>query len=157
MKLITSLLILSSVLSLSAQAVRRNVISTNTTTEVTNVVKAIASTVATNTAVLTITTNDFTIDTFYTNSAQRSWVGVSINMTNVLATEKSQVALYIDQDADGTFEYQGLQVSLQGVALLAGTEELCAFLQPSARFVFTNLGTAANASIRPNSSQWIRQ
>lgn len=112
----------------------------------------------TNIANFTLTTNDFALDTYYTNSGQRSWVAAVINMTNVLATDKAQVSLYLDQDADGTFERTGILCRLQGVIALSGAEELSAFLQPSARFLFTNLttGTAVSA-VEPNSSQWVRQ
>jgi hypothetical protein len=116
-----------------------------------------SSSIFTNAAVMQETTTDFTINTYYTNSAQRSWVAAGIAMTNVLLTEKAWVGLYLDQDGNGTWERTGLSVRLQGVAALAGIAELSAYLQPSARFIFTNLGTAANASIEPDSSQWMRQ
>lgn len=105
----------------------------------------------------TMTTNNFVLNQYYTNSAQRSWVAAVIGLTNILATDKCQVNLYLDQDADGTWERTGIEARLQGVALMAGAEELSAFLQPNARFLFTNFSTGtATATVDANSSQWVR-
>ena len=112
----------------------------------------------TNTASFDITTNDFVLNQYYTNGNQRSWVAANISHTNVLALDKSSVGLYLDQDASGAFERTGIITTLQGVATLAGVEELSAFLQPNARFIFTNLSSGtATATIEPNSSQWVNQ
>lgn len=112
----------------------------------------------TNSSVFSITTNNFVMNQYYTNSAQRSWVAATIGMTNILAGDKSQVNLYLDQDANGTWERTGISVRLQGVALLAGASELSAFVQPNARFIFTNFTTGTGtSSIENNSSQWVRQ
>ena len=113
---------------------------------------------ATNSQPYALGTNDFALNTYYTNSAQRSMVFATISMTNVLGADMAKVSLFLDQDADGTWEHQGINCRLQGVALLSGSEELSAALQPGARFMFTNqtTGTAASA-INANSSQWVRQ
>ena len=105
-----------------------------------------------------ILTNDLVLNAYNTNASQRAMVYTTISMTNILATDKSMVALYLDQDGDGTWEMQGISCTLQGVALLAGREELSAAIQPNARFMVTNLSTGtASASIIPNSSQVVRQ
>ena len=105
-----------------------------------------------------MTTNDFVLNTYYTNSAQRSWVAATIGLTNVLGTDMARVNLYLDQDGDGSWERTGLAARLQGVALVSDATELSAFLQPSARFIFTNFSSgSAAAAIEVNSSQWVRQ
>lgn len=112
---------------------------------------------ATNTANYTITTNDFVINTYYTNSAQRAWVSATINMTNVAAADFSRTSLYIDQNGDGAFERTGISSALS-VALSGGSQQLSAFIQPSGRFMFTNLSSGnAEASIAVNSSEWVKQ
>jgi hypothetical protein len=104
------------------------------------------------------TTNDYVLNQYYTNSAQRSWVAAAISLTNQIAGDKSHVALYLDQDADGTWERTGLESRLQGVALASASHELSAFVQPLARFIFTNFTAGSGAAaIVANSSQWIRQ
>lgn len=104
-----------------------------------------------------ITTNNFVLDTYYTNLNQRAWASCVVGMTNVLATDRAQVALYLDQNGDGTWERTGIEVRMQGVIALAGSEELCAFLQPNARFIFTNKSSGATATIVANSSQWVKE
>jgi hypothetical protein len=127
------------------------------TQSVTNLALASGS-LATNTASFTLVTNDFVLNTYYTNVAQRGWVQATIGLTNVLGSDNSWVALYLDQDANGTWEMQGIAARLQGIALLAGSEPLSARLQPSARFIFTNLTTGtATASVVANSSQWVKE
>lgn len=112
----------------------------------------------TNASSFTMTTNDFVLNAYMTNSAQRSWVAANVALTNVLAGDRGQVALYLDQNGDGTWERTGIEARLQGVALSSTTEELSAFLQPNARFLFTNLSAGtATATIVNNSSQWVRQ
>ena len=128
-----------------------------TVSSVTNLSLASGS-MATNTASFNLGTNDFVMNQYYTNSLQRAHVGASIALTNILAGDVSRVALFLDQDAGGTWEMQGRMVSLQGVALAAEIAELSAWLQPGARFLFTNLtsGTGA-AAIQANSSQLVKQ
>lgn len=117
-----------------------------------------APSIATNAASFTITTNNFVMNAYNTNLIQRSWVAASISMTNDAATDRAMVALYIDQDGDGTWERTGLNVRCQGVIALSSSGELSAFLQPGARFIFTNLCTgAAVAAIEANSSQFVKQ
>lgn len=117
-----------------------------------------SASVPTNTANFSIATNDFVLNQYYTNVNQRAWVTASVSLTNILAADISKVALYVDQAADGTFEQTGTEVHINGVALSSSGGQLSFFLQPGARFVFTNLtgGTGA-ASINAMSSQWVKQ
>lgn len=112
----------------------------------------------TNTASFTITTNDFVSGQLYTNVAQRASVTATISLTNILSTDFARMSLWVDQDADGSFEMQGRNVSVGGVALVAATEVLWARLQPGARFSFTNQsGGTAVASVVANSSDWTKE
>lgn len=112
--------------------------------------------VATNQARLTITTNEFALNTFYTNVNQRSYVQVTVGLLSGVGGN-AQVALYIDQDQNGSFERTGTTEALTGVAASA-TNSFGAFIQPSGRFVFTNLSSGGGvANIQANSSEWVKQ
>lgn len=108
---------------------------------------------------LSIVTNDFVLNTYYTNEARLSWVSAVAGLTNILAGDVSKVGLWLDQNGDGTWEKTGVAVRLNGVALGAGSEQLSAFVGPSGRFIFTNLsaGISPSAAIEENSSQWVKQ
>lgn len=118
-----------------------------------------SASIPTNTASFSITTNDFVLNAYYTNTAQRAFVCATITMTNVLAADVSSVGLYVDQAGDGTFEHTGTIAKLNGVALLAGAQELSFFIQPGARFCFTNISSGASpvVAISAMSSQWVKQ
>ncbi len=96
----------------------------------------------TNRATFDITTNDFVLNQYYTNSNQRSWVAANLDLPGT-----AQASLFLDQDADGTWERTGLTAT--------NSAQLSAMLQPSARFLWTN--QAGSPVVRPNSSQWVRQ
>lgn len=106
-----------------------------------------------------IATNDFVINTYYTNENRASWVTATIGLTNILAGDVSKIGLWLDQDADGTWEKNGISVRLNGVALGAGAEQISAFISPLGRFIFTNLsaGVSPSAAIEVNSSQFVKQ
>lgn len=91
----------------------------------------------TNYANFTITTN-YTLNTFYTNSNQRAFVTAAFDCT-AAAAGTGVVGLYLDQNADGTFEQTGMQVGFPIAIASVGRFQASAFLQPGARFVFTNL------------------
>lgn len=113
--------------------------------------------VPTNAAPSNISTTDFALNVYYTNSNQRAWISTTVTLTNVLATDVALVSLYLDH-GDGTFELTGRSGRLQGLALLSGTRQLSAVLQPNARFLFTNRTVGlATAVIDNNSSEWVRQ
>jgi hypothetical protein len=139
-----------------------SVVTTNVTAQTGTFSNVVAQSVAmpTNTASFTIATNDFVLNRYYTNAAQRAWVGCSVSMTNEAFGDVTKVALYLDQDADGTWERTGVLVELFGATgnIPAGTMQLGAWVQPGGRFLFTNF-TAGSATswIQANSSQWVRQ
>lgn len=95
----------------------------------------------TNYAPFTITTN-FPLNTFLTNGNQRSFISASFDCTAAVAGT-GLVGLYLDQNADGTFEQTGKQIGFPIAIASVGRFELSAFLQPGARFVFTNLSSGA--------------
>lgn len=104
-------------------------------------------------------TNDFALNAYNTNvSAKAAFVAAAITMTNDAATDRSEAALYLDQDGDGTWEKTGIACRLQGVIAVAGSSELSAFVMPGGRFMFTNLsvGGGAAVTIKANSSQLVR-
>lgn len=111
------------------------------------------SSIPTNTANLTIATTDIALNTYYTNTSQRAYVCETFALTSAL-TGSSVVALYLDQGADGTFESTGMQVS-QGVLVAEQANlQLGGWLQPGARYMFTNiLGSGASASVVAGSGQ----
>lgn len=127
-----------------------------TTITATNLSLASGS-LATNTASFTITTNDFVINSYYTNVAQRSHVSASLTLGATI-TDAAQVSLFVDQDADGTWERTGFTAKVGGAIAVTDIVQLGAWLQPGARFLWTNQSAgAATASITANSSQWIKQ
>ncbi len=102
--------------------------------------------VPTNQAPATITTTDFTINTFYTNANQRAWVSACLNYSS-----GAIIGLWLDQDGDGTFEQIGIREHTSAVS----TNQISAFVQPRGRFIFTNL--AGTITVVPGSSQWVKQ
>lgn len=108
----------------------------------------------TNTAPFAITniTFGFAIDTIYTNGNQRAHVQQSYDLDCVTVGPAS-VSLYLDQNADGTFERQNLEIqstSASALRMIIGS-----FLQPNARFMFTNTsGGDGSVGIVVDSSQW---
>lgn len=117
----------------------------------------VTNSLATNSATFTITTNDFALNTYVTNVAQRAYVSASILLTSAVATS-AKVALYVDQDGDGTFEQTGIAVQAGAGSIVAEINQLGAYLQPSARFMFTNLSTGtATATVNGNGCQWVKQ
>ncbi len=115
----------------------------------------------TNTAPFTIDSTDFALDTNYTNGVQRAHVSASFEL---ISTNSSSaiVALYLDQDADTSFEQTGRSIEMTSITVLTNTltgiMELGAWLQPGAIFIFTNLSSApATASVVAGSSQWVKQ
>jgi hypothetical protein len=115
-----------------------------------------ASAAATNANTFTITTTDFVINTYYTNVAQRASVSASIVLTTT-ATEAAQVALYVDQDGSGAFEQTGITVKSDQALAATNTYYVAAYLQPSARFLFTNLSVgSAVGAIGSGSCQWVQ-
>jgi hypothetical protein len=103
-----------------------------------------------------IDTTDFALDTNYTNGTHNAWVSCSLLLSSD-AVDTAQVALYLDQDADTTFEQTGITASVFGLA--TNTISLSAFLQPGAIFSFANLTTGAggSAAVVAGSSQWVKQ
>lgn len=112
----------------------------------------------TNTASFNFITTNLLSGQRYTNFAQRANAVATVVLTNILAADFSAMALIVDQNADGTWDSTNGPVSLQGVALLAGQQQLTGLLQPGAIFAFTNqsAGTSPSATIRPGSCQWSR-
>lgn len=100
------------------------------------------SLLAANTNWFSITTNDFALNTYYTNANQRAWVAAELDVPGV-----ASASLFLDQNADGTWERTGLTRTNSG--------PLSAFIQPGARFLFTN--QSGSPVIRANSSQWVKQ
>lgn len=124
-----------------------NILTTNLSAEV--------SAIQTNTASFTITTNEFALNTFYTNVSQRSWVSVTVGLLSGVAGN-AQVALFIDQEQNGSFERTGITAALTGVAA-SDTNQICGFIQPSGRFVFTNLSSGTGvANVQANGSEWVK-
>lgn len=123
----------------------------------TNGISALAaSSIPTNTAAFTIITTDFALNTFYTNTAQRAYVQATVGLLSGVGGN-AQVALYIDQDQNGSFERTGISEALVGIAASA-TNSLGAFIQPLGRFVLTNLSSGGGvANIQANSSEWVKQ
>lgn len=104
-------------------------------------------------------TNDFVLNAYNTNNSTRmALIYATIAMTNVLAGDVSRVALYLDNDGDGSWEKTGIECRLNGVALMAGAEELSAGIMPGGRWIFTNLsaGVTPSAIIQANSSLLVR-
>lgn len=93
----------------------------------------------TNYAPYTITTN-FPLNTFITNGNQRAFICQSFDCT-AAAAGVGIVGLYVDQNADGTFEQTGLQVGFPIAIVSVGRFQAGAFLQPGARCMFTNLSS----------------
>ena len=103
-----------------------------------------------------VLTNDFALNTYYTNDVQSAFVIASLTLGNAAGTDFSKVALYMDQNADGTWERTGLNAAVTGIS--TNTVELSAWIQPGGRFLFTNLSTGSgSAAVVANSSQWIKQ
>lgn len=103
------------------------------------------------------TTNNFVSGQLYTNTGGCfASIEASIGLTNALSTDVARMSLWLDEDGDGTFEYKGKQVRLNGLIALAGVENLFASdLPPGARFTFTN--DSGVATIENNSSRWRRR
>lgn len=115
---------------------------------------------ATNRNALALDTNNFVSGRVYTNTAQRAWVSASIDLVGA-AAGTANMTLYLDQSGSGSFltGQTNICVSAGPLASLATTEILGAWLQPNARFSFTNLtsGVGGTAAIRAGSSQWVKQ
>lgn len=104
-------------------------------------------------------TNDFVLNAYNTNNSTRmALIYATIAMTNILAGDVSRVGLYLDNDGDGSWEKTGIECRLNGVALMAGAEELSAGIMPGGRWIFTNLsaGVTPSAIIQANSSLLVR-
>lgn len=122
-------------------------------------------TASTNLASFNFLTNDFVSGQVYTNDpagaggGQRAFVQATATLTNILSTDVAIMALWVDQDGDGSFESKGKEVLYAPVVALSSNQEiLCSRLQPNARFAFTNLSTGtASSGIRPNSSEIVRE
>lgn len=104
-------------------------------------------------------TTDFALNTYYTNNApfQRAQVSMCFTNTSTI-TASALVGLYIDDNADGTFENTGTVVgSLSGVAVSILSVAVNN-VQPGGRFVFTNLSDAGGTvAIRTGSSNWTKE
>ncbi len=112
------------------------------------------------------TTAQHTVNVYYTNAASWAWVQAGIALYMDDAFDQPSMGLYIDQDADGTFEETNNFVSfgainasaLSNPNILMNTT-LIDSLKPGARFVFTNLtyddggSPVPTAEIRPRSSK----
>lgn len=114
--------------------------------------------IATNTASFTIVTNDWVLNQYYTNANQRAWVQGDF-VLSAAAAGTASVGLFVDQNNDGAFELTNNVVSAGPLAALVSSQFIGGFLNPSARFVFTNVstGVGSTAATRINSSQWVKQ
>lgn len=107
----------------------------------------------TNTAPFTILTNDFAGNTLYTNRNQRATVVTGAGLSS--SGGFSDLGLLIDQDQNGTFD-QTFHWTLNVAG--ATTNSLVFYLQPNARFYFTNLSTGlAAAGLAVGQTQWVFQ
>lgn len=116
--------------------------------------------IPTNTAPYAITTNNFVLNAFNTNANQRAYISASIFLANSAGgADVAKVNLYLDQDANGTFEQTGIEVQNTELSVLGSTFQLGAYLQPGARFMFTNTSTAGatGVSIVAGSCQRVTQ
>lgn len=103
--------------------------------------------------VISITTNDFVINTRYTNS-NTTFTYVQCSMTlNAGVTDIAQAVLLIDQNADGTFDTWITNRIGSGVAM-ADSIFVGGWVTNGGIYLFTNQSTgSATATINPNSSQ----
>lgn len=104
-------------------------------------------------------TNDFVLNVYQTNNAPLQRAQVSLCFTNTsTVTASGLIGLFIDDDADGTFEQQDIVVgSLLGIAI-SSLSQIVGNIQPGGRFVFTNLSDAGGiVAIRTGSSRWIKE
>lgn len=100
-----------------------------------------------------IFTNDFVMNQYYTNKNQRAFVFATIGIET--SATMGEVSLYLDQNADGTFEQTGILMRGGPVGV---TNQLAGAVQPNARFMYTNTSaTGVAAGITTGSSQWVLQ
>ncbi len=100
-----------------------------------------------NTVALSITTNDWTLNQYYTNGVLPALVSGHFDVHN-----GGLVYLYLDQAGSGTWTQVGKVIGNN-----ANTDvyiQLGAALQPGARFVFTNVGGLPATSV-VGSAQWV--
>lgn len=112
----------------------------------------------TNTATFDVVRTDFVIDTLYTNDARRATVGLSALLTSDL-THTAELSLYVDDNADGTWDTTGLAISEGQTVAQNGKRFIEARIPPSAIFCFTNTSTsgATAPSINTGSSRWVKE
>ncbi len=108
------------------------------------------------TNVTSITTTDFVINQFYTNGSKVAWVQ-ACGLVKADATHACQMALYLDQNGDGTFEQTGISLveGINGVPTTGNVGALSAYVMPGGRFVFTNTSSVVVPAIIGGSSQWV--
>jgi hypothetical protein len=106
-----------------------------------------------------LTTNDFALNTYYTNGATMAHISTVVRLTKTGgAGQTANVSLYIDEDGDGSFEWPmaGAAFTPEGGGSGYIQQQLSAMIPAGARFVFTNTSfTAGDATIRPRSSRWV--
>ncbi len=104
-------------------------------------------------------TNDFVLNQYYTNSESFQRAQVSICFTNTCSTtDAGLIGLFIDDDADGTFEQQDMVVGSLPIIAHTQLSQLVGNIQPGGRFLFTNLsGAGGSVAIRKGSSRWIKE
>lgn len=88
----------------------------------------------------TSATNNFVLNQHYTNQESAAYISASVDCPG----GSTQVSLWLDQDGDGVIERSGITAT--------NSQTLSAFIQPYARFIFTNV--SGSPVIRANSSQY---
>lgn len=109
---------------------------------------------STNAASFPSIVTNLALNTYYTNRYQRGTVGASVWLAPS-STNSAEVALYLDQNFDGTWEQTGIAVTAGAGIISSNRFYIHAELQPGARFILTNLtvGTAV-ATLPAGASQW---
>lgn len=112
----------------------------------------------TNRSAFDLSTNDFISGAFYTNANQRALVSAVWLVGPSTDASVTGVKLWLDQDANGTWE----QTAVGGLVSNGNGGEfypqVTAWLQPGARFCFTNQLTGDGAvSLVVGSCQWVKQ
>lgn len=124
-------------------------------TATTGVANAPLTQFQTNTAGYTRLTNDFVVDTFYTNRNQRSSIVFSYSLRSDTGTFAA-LFLYLDEDADGAWDQQFPLSMLPNLDTINFTNTFSfPDLPPLCRFAVSNLSAPpATAGIEAGKSRW---
>lgn len=111
--------------------------------------------ISNNVAPMLSDTNDYVMNAYNTNGASVLFISQCFALTPATITDAAEVGLWFDQDANGTWEQNGISVSEPAMsANSARNRQLSGMIQPGGRFIFTNLsGATATATVKANSVQ----